>query len=104
MKNTQDELKNIGNLEYNNTAAIIEKLKEEISAIKKDIQIHKKTTKNAIKLSIIVGVTCFFFVALNLSILFTIAGGIAGGERKLQSLQEQTMKIKEDIKNIKQQN
>lgn len=68
-------------------------LLEQVKSLQNELDAQKKTTKNALKLSIGVGILCFFFVALNLSILFTIAGGVAGNERKVQSLQAQVEKM-----------
>ncbi|GAB0173337.1 hypothetical protein [Helicobacter trogontum] len=68
-------------------------LLERVEALQNELQAQKKTTKNVLKLSFGVGILCFFFVALNLSILFTIAGGVAGNERKVQSLQTQVEKL-----------
>lgn len=68
-------------------------LLERVEALQNELQVQKKTTKNALKLSFGAGILCFFFVALNLSILFTIAGGVAGNERKVQSLQTQVEKL-----------
>lgn len=72
----------------------IKKIEASIQTLEKELEAQKKTTKNALKCSIAIGILCFFFVALNLSILFTIAGGVAGNERKVQSLQTQVEKIK----------
>ncbi|WP_104717874.1 hypothetical protein [Helicobacter trogontum] len=68
-------------------------LLERVETLQNELQAQKKTTKNTLKLSFGVGILCFFFVALNLSILFTIAGGVAGNERKVQSLQTQVEKL-----------
>ncbi|RDU67711.1 hypothetical protein CQA53_00730 [Helicobacter didelphidarum] len=54
----------------------------------KELQIQKATTKNALKVSIFIGIFCVFAVALNFSILVTLAGGIAGTDKKLNSLLE----------------
>ncbi len=71
----------------------IEILSHTIQVLQSELEAQKKVTKNALRFSIGVGIACFFFVALNLSILFTIAGGVAGNERKVQSLQEQLQHI-----------
>lgn len=68
-------------------------LLEQVENLQNELKAQKKTTKNALKLSIGVGILCFFFVVLNLSILLTIAGGVAGNERKLQSFQTQVEKL-----------
>lgn len=74
-------------------------IQEQLQRLESELRHQKKTTKNALKLSILIGVLCVFFVALNLSILFTIAGGIAGSDRKLNALQEQNIKIQEFMHN-----
>ena len=59
----------------------LEKLEGELAA-------QKKILKNAFRLSIAVGLLSIFFVVLNLSILFTVAGGVAGTDKKLKALEE----------------
>ena len=72
----------------------IKKLETNMQTLEKELEAQKKTTKNALKFSIGVGIVCFFFVALNLSILFTIAGSLAVNERKVQTLQTQVENLK----------
>ncbi len=89
MDNTQNNNESVRDLDSQ-----LESIRNEMLSMKQELNICKKTTKNALKLSIIVGLACFFFVALNFSILFTVAGGVAGNERKIQSIQEHSLHIR----------
>lgn len=80
------------------TNSDVNSLELTIKTLKNDIEAQKKTTKNALKCSIFMSIVCFFFVVLNFSILLTIAGGIAGNERKVQTLQSQISNLKTECK------
>ncbi|STQ86786.1 hypothetical protein LS73_006970 [Helicobacter muridarum] len=70
---------------------------KDLSFYKAELESQKKIVKNAFKVSIILGFICIFFVVLNLSILFTVAGGIAGSDRKINDLERQIKILQESI-------
>ncbi|RDU71256.1 hypothetical protein CQA66_06860 [Helicobacter aurati] len=70
---------------------------EDILYCKSELESQKKIVRNAFKVSIILGFICVFFVVLNLSILFTVAGGVAGTNRKVNELEQQIKILKETI-------
>lgn len=74
---------------------------KDLSFYKKELESQKKIIKNAFKVSIIVGFISIFFVVLNLSILFTVAGGVAGSDRKINDLERQIRILQESIQKIK---
>lgn len=82
------------------TDSSMEKLETKIQTLEKELEAQKKITKNALKFSVGVSIVCFFFIVLNLSIYFTIAGGVAGNERKVQSVQTEIENLKIKYKRI----
>ena len=73
-------------------------LHENVKNLYTALDAQKKTTKNALKLSIFIGLFCVLCVVFNFSVLFTIAGGVAGSDRKLNSLQEKIETIQKATK------
>lgn len=67
--------------------AKIDSINERIDALQAQLDAHKKVVKNTLRFSIIIGLVAIFFIALNFSILLTLAGGIAGSDKKINSLQ-----------------
>ncbi len=76
----------------------IKDLDSDIRALKEELQVMRKTTKNTLRFAFVICIFSAFLVALNFSILLTLSGGIAGGERKIHSLQIRMDNIEKTIK------
>lgn len=74
----------------------ITNLESNLANLQDELNAQKKTTKNALKFSIIIGLLALFFIAFNFSVLLTTAAGIAGSDRKLNVLQEKVEKMQKD--------
>lgn len=70
-------------------------LESKIQNLENEINAQKKVVKNTLRFSIIVGILALFFVALNFSVLVTLAGGVAGTDRKINAVMEK-MESKKD--------
>lgn len=70
-------------------------LESKIQNLENELNAQKKVVKNTLRFSIIVGILALFFVALNFSVLVTLAGGVAGTDRKINAVMEK-MESKKD--------
>lgn len=66
-----------------------ETISHRLQVLEYELQAQQRITKNVMKFSIIIGIASFLLVAFNFSVLLTIAGGVAGSEKKIHTLQNQ---------------